>query len=75
MTRTLKTTLTLLAVSALIATPALAHQGDHTGLTFSAFLDHLLEWDHLAMMAGAAALAVAGFRWFKARRGNTDRVR
>jgi hypothetical protein len=59
----------------LLATSAQAHQGDHTVLTLSAFVDHLLEWDHLAMLAGAVVVAVVGFRWIKARRSGTDGVK
>jgi hypothetical protein len=65
----------LLLGAALLANPAQAHQGDHTVLTLSAFVDHLLEWDHLAMLVGAVVLAVVGFRWVKARRNGTDGVK
>jgi hypothetical protein len=55
--------ITLLAAGA--ATPALAHAGDHSGRSLPDLLAHLMEWDHLAMIAGAAVLTVLVVRRFR----------
>ncbi|MGL4637947.1 MAG: hypothetical protein ACRCWF_18350 [Beijerinckiaceae bacterium] len=56
-------TLALLAVP----TAAFAHAGDHSHFSMSALMSHLMEWDHLAMIAGAAVLAIVVFRRFRNR--------
>jgi hypothetical protein len=49
---------------ALIATPALAHEGHHEQLPFGAALRHLLsEPDHQLAFAGLVVLAITG-GWF-----------
>lgn len=54
----------------LIATPTLAHVGDHAAFSMKALLGHLLELDHIAFAvigAGAAWLAFKAGRRAEAR--------
>lgn len=57
------------AFAALIATPALAHEGHHETLTLAEQVRHLLtEPDHVLAFAGLVVLAVVGaWRWRRVR--------
>lgn len=60
----------LLAVVALLSIPAgsaFAHPGDHTRHTISEALAHLLDADHLALLAVAVIIVVACYRLFAVR--------
>jgi hypothetical protein len=51
------------AVLALLATPALAHPGDHSGLSLLGSLAHIaLEPDHLIFAAATVAVGVLAYR-------------
>jgi hypothetical protein len=54
--------LALSVTTAVAASPALAHVGNHFDHSPRALISHLLEWDHLAMIAGAAVLVAVAFR-------------
>jgi hydrogenase/urease accessory protein HupE len=56
--------LTFTALAALVATPALAHEGPHETLAFAEQVRHLLtQPDHVLATAGLVVLAVTG-GWF-----------
>lgn len=45
-----------------LASPALAHQGDHTGYDIAALVTHFFEWDHLLFSAIAVITGILCFR-------------
>lgn len=68
--------LLLFSVAVGVAGPALAHPGDHSGFSWSALGEHLLEPDHLAFIVLALAVAVLAFalgRRFGARARQRER--
>jgi hypothetical protein len=59
------------SMAIIAASPVMAHVGDHSDHSLRALISHLLEWDHLAMIAGAAVLATVAFRKFRNRTDKT----
>ena len=56
----MKTALSLLL--ALAATPALAHPGDHLGMTLAMLAEHLFETDHIVFALLAGVIGVLAYR-------------
>lgn len=56
----MKTTLTVLLAFA--ATPALAHPGDHLGMTLAMLAEHLFEADHIVFATLAGIIGVLAYR-------------
>ena len=56
----MKSVLTLLLAS--LATPALAHPGDHLGMTLAMLAEHLFETDHIVFALIAGAVGVLSYR-------------
>jgi hypothetical protein len=65
----------IIFLAAAAATPALAHAGDHSGRSLPDLLAHLMEWDHLAMIAGASAVTVLVVRRFRKSAGGGGKAR
>jgi hydrogenase/urease accessory protein HupE len=63
------------AIASLTVFPALAHHPDKEENTLVAMLDHLLEWDHLAIMAGVILACIIGYRWLKANKSNAVEIK
>lgn len=45
-----------------LTTPALAHQGDHTGFDWAGLLAHVFETDHMVFAAIAVVTGILCFR-------------
>lgn len=56
----------------LLATPALAHFGDHTALSLMALAEHVFETDHIVFAAIAVLTGVLAYRAGK-RAGRNER--
>lgn len=50
------------ALSILLAVPAFAHQGDHTGYDFAALIAHVFETDHIVFTAIAVLTGIFAYR-------------
>ncbi len=46
----------------LLASPALAHQGDHTGFDIAGLLAHVFETDHIVFAAIAVLTGILAYR-------------
>lgn len=67
---------TLAASSIVLASPALAHAGDHSHYSLAEMASHLLQWDHLFIIGLAGLIGLAAFligRRSEARRVRSDR--
>lgn len=47
---------------ALLATPAFAHFGDHTGMSLREVFDHVFETDHIVFAAIAVLTGILAYR-------------
>ena len=52
----------VLAAFALMTSPALAHQGDHSGFDFTSLVLHVLEPDHVIFAAIAVLTGILAYR-------------
>jgi hypothetical protein len=50
-----------------LATPAIAHVGDHSAFALSEMAAHLLEWDHLLIAFAVVAAGLAASNFYRKR--------